>query len=190
MPDDVRAAGFFKRRYSERGLVSERHRRIATPRRSFAVTMEVDCTHVKPRLQGFRETIPLPCRARARMQQHYGGLMGLNVAHIVPVLCKPTKWLTTLEAATVANQDASGLGRTRHLGGDRHQLTAVEPEVAQYARVQSAQSRISRSRVLPVLPLRDHTTREAADSAKRLSQNVPYAAGAVRLCEALELKAA
>src|SRR5688572_22046849 len=124
------------------------------------------------------------------MQQHYGGLLRLNVVHIVPVLCNANEWLTTLEAAAVANQDARGLGRTRHLRGDRHQLTAVEPEVAQYARIQTAQSRIGRSRVLPVLPLRDHSTREAIGGAKRLSHDQPHNAGAVRSCKARELKAA
>src|SRR5687767_438232 len=103
------------------------------------------------------------------MQQHYGGLLRLNVAHIVPVLCNTNKWFTTLEVAAAANHKARGVGGTRHLGGDRHQLTAMESEVAQYARVQTLQRRIGGSRVLPVLPLRNRSTREAADGAKSLS---------------------
>ncbi len=47
---------------------------------------------------------------------------------------------------------ACGLGHAGNFGGNRHQFAAMEPEVAQYARIEGAQRGVSRSRVLLVFP--------------------------------------
>ena len=71
MTDQMRAA-LKQRRYMRR-LVGQAIGVRAIPGRSRAVADEIDRVHAKPALQHRGQRLPLPCRARAAMQQHDRG---------------------------------------------------------------------------------------------------------------------
>ena len=82
MAYDMHGAGFFKHRHRERRLIAERQARIAAPRLLLAVTMNLNSADTKLRLQHLSQTIPLPCRAGTRMQQHNRALLRVDDVHV------------------------------------------------------------------------------------------------------------
>ena len=84
---------------------------------------------------------------------------------------------------------AGGFGNAGNFGGNRHEFAAMEPEIAQDARIKLTQRGESRSDLLTVFPPGNHSPTKIANRLQRRADDFAELVRAMRSREVVKLAA-